>query len=104
MDDLHQAISLLRAGHRTEAQMLFQQLIRADRGNEAAWPWYVDTLSTNVERVEALKWCLRFNPNSGATLRAIELFSQRESKLQADNIADKPPISESSLLTVGATS
>lgn len=81
---LQQAILLLKSGKKSEAQRLLQRVIQSNPYDEAAWLWYVDTLPTNVERVQALTWCLKFNPNSIAAKKGLALFGASESKPRPD--------------------
>ncbi len=92
--DLERAISLLKAGRKVEAQHLLQPALRLNPSHEAAWLWYVDTLSTDAERVVALKLCLTFNPNSKAARQGVEVFSQRESKRRMETATTKSPTSK----------
>ncbi len=72
---LQQAISTLKTGKRAEAQRLLQEIIRSNPANERAWLWYIDTLPSNAERIQALKWCLRFNPNSDWARRGLNALN-----------------------------
>jgi hypothetical protein len=72
---LQDAISALKAGKRAEAQRLLQEIIRANPTNEKAWLWYVDTLLSDAERIQALKWCLKFNPDSDSAQRGLNALS-----------------------------
>jgi len=80
-NDLQQAIVFLKAGKKAEAQRLLQIVIRSNPHNETAWLWYVDTLSTDAERTQALTWCLKFNPNSDAARKGLALFGARAKSL-----------------------
>ncbi len=89
---LQQAILLLKSGKKSEAQRLLQLVIQSNPYDETAWLWYVDTLSTNVERVQALTWCLKFNPNSTAARKGLTLFSAPEVKPQTDLTTNGQPL------------
>jgi len=90
---LQQAIVFLKAGRKEEARGLLQQIIRSDPHSEIAWLWYIDTLSTNDERIQALEWCLRFNPKSQAALKGLQAFRESNSKQQRGTASSTPPIS-----------
>ncbi len=61
-DLLQQAIGLIKAGCKREAQPLLQGLIKADPKNVAAWLWYVETCQSVPERLRVLEVCQKFNP------------------------------------------
>jgi len=96
-NDLQQAITFLKAGKKAEAQCLLQLVIRSNPHNEMAWLWYVDTLSTDTERAQALTYCLRFNPNSDAARKGLALFSARAESLTR-TITDEPHTPKSASL------
>ena len=61
-DLLQQAIGLIKARRKGEAQPLLQGLIKADPHNVAAWLWYVETCQSVPERLKVLEICQKFNP------------------------------------------
>lgn len=68
---LRQAITALKTGNRAEARHLLQEIIRSNPADEKAWLWYIDTLASSAERIQALEWCLKFNPDSALARRGL---------------------------------
>jgi peptide/nickel transport system ATP-binding protein len=70
-DLLQQAIGLIKAGRKREAQPLLQGLIKADPKNVAAWLWYVETCQSVPERLKVLEVCQKFNPTHPQVQKAL---------------------------------
>ena len=58
------ATYLLKKGEKAQARNLLQQALKVNPKDERAWILYIETLSTDEERIRALGWCLKFNPDS----------------------------------------
>jgi hypothetical protein len=61
---LLEALYLASENRKTEARWLLKEVLRLDRGNETAWLWLSDCSVTPEERISALEFCLRHNPDS----------------------------------------
>lgn len=71
----YEAVQFARAGKKTEARGLIQQVLSADPFNEMAWLWYADCAADDEERIRDLEMGLRINPNMPrviAGLRALQ--------------------------------
>ncbi|MBN1303383.1 MAG: YIP1 family protein [Anaerolineales bacterium] len=77
VDLLQQAITLIRQGHKGEAQPLLQTVIRSNPRDVAAWMWYVETQGTPQERLQVLRQCLKLNPADSRVARAIQVISAK---------------------------
>jgi hypothetical protein len=102
-DSLRQAILLIKSGKKSEAQCLLKSVIQAEPRNEGAWLWYVDTLSTEAERAETLKWCLVFNPDSSAAKRGLAVFKVIKPALSANSVNNKSCVQETDAQKKAAT-
>jgi hypothetical protein len=71
---LQQAIGLIRAGRKGEAQPLLQRLIQAEPRNVPAWLWYVETCQTQAERLKVLEACARLNPGHPQVEQALTVL------------------------------
>jgi hypothetical protein len=88
--DLQQAIALAKSGQHDEARSILQRIIKANPHDDLAWLWYADTLPTREERVQALKWCLKFNPNRTLAQKGIgKLQNSARHEVQADQGHEK---------------
>lgn len=96
---LTQATELLQSNQIDAARDLLKEAIKADQQNIQAWIKYIETLPTNAERVQALQWCLQFNPNNQVIKEALArlqtlsspeaTLSQPESNLRK-TVSEKP--------------
>jgi hypothetical protein len=68
---LERAIELIKQGRLIEAQKLLKSLIAADHHNLSAWFWFVETCSTNKQRINVLEICLEYNPESEQVKHAL---------------------------------
>jgi hypothetical protein len=82
IDSLEHAIALIKRGELTEAQKLLDQIIEAEPHNLQAWFWFVETCSTNQQRMNVLEICLESNPDN-------ELVKQLLNKLRALPVAEE---------------
>ena len=89
MDDNHlqRAILLLKSGQKQAAGLILQRAIQLNPQNEFAWLWYVDTLETDSARLAVLRVCLRFNPNSEAARRGVQVFIDKLAAPNQSNVA-----------------
>jgi peptide/nickel transport system ATP-binding protein len=82
-DLLQQAIELIKAGRKGEAQPVLQGLIKADPHNVAAWLWYVETCQSVPERLKVLKICQKFNPAHLQVQKALMAVKEQASPAPA---------------------
>lgn len=78
-----QAIAYLGAGDAKEARRLLQAAIRQEPRDELTWLWYVETLTTDAERIRALERCLRICPDSQRARIALSRLGTRAAKTPA---------------------
>ena len=71
-------IQTARAGHKTNARMIFQQVLDQDKENERAWLWMAAVAETSMEQVRYLNTVLRINPENQTALRQLERMKQRK--------------------------
>lgn len=73
-EQLKIAVALSHVGQTTKvkARQLFKRVIRVDPHNEAAWLGFVNTLSSDAQRIKALERCLEFNPDSQTARSRLE--------------------------------
>ena len=69
---LQQGIALARAGQPAQARPLFQEAIKRDPRNEAAWLWLSSVAKDDQERTFCLKQLLAINPNNENALKGLK--------------------------------
>lgn len=78
LEDLMQlGIQAARQGNRTNARLLFQQVLDADKRNERAWLWMASVADTYEERLRFLQTVLRINPNNAVARRELERIRRK---------------------------
>lgn len=69
---LMQGIEAARAGNKDEARGLFQNTLRLDPQNEAAWLWMSSVARDNRERLFCLQNVLQINPQNETALKSVQ--------------------------------
>ena len=80
---LQQAIVAARAGRKTEARQMLEQILQANPGQEQAWTWMATVVETDAQRVECLQRVLAINPDNAAARKVLAQFQAR---------VDAPPV------------
>lgn len=75
---LNQAIAFAKAGKKIEARKLLEALLETDRQNITAWLWYVDTWPDDQQKVKALEFCAKYNPNHPQVQQALAVLQSRQ--------------------------
>ena len=78
---LKQAIRLIKAGDKAEAQRILEPLLETEPNNLAAWFWYVETWPTIQQRIQALEICLQHNPESEKAQYALRTLKAQQTSL-----------------------
>ncbi len=63
-DPLSEAIALIKAGKKAEAQKILEPFIEANPQNIPAWMWEADTWPTLAGKIKVLELCLQHNPEN----------------------------------------
>ena len=71
---LARAITLIEQGNLLEAQKILKSILSKDHHNISAWFWFVETCSTNEQRLKALEFCLEYNPDNAQVKQALVKF------------------------------
>ncbi len=71
MANLNEAVQLIRHGRKNEARRILEPILKTDPQDIQAWFWYVETCSTNEQRIKTLEVCLKLNPDNPQALRAL---------------------------------
>ena len=75
---LQLGIQTARAGNKTNARMIFQQILDQDPENERAWLWMAAVAATPIDRIRFLNTVLRINPNNQRAVAELEKMKQRK--------------------------
>lgn len=71
MANLNEAVQLIRQGRKDEARRILEPILKVNPQDIQAWFWYVETCSTNEQRIKTLEVCLKLNPGNPQALRAL---------------------------------
>lgn len=95
VDELRDAIDLIKVGRKTEAREILEPLLIANPKNIQAWVWMVETCENDTEKIRLMEACLVHNPEAGMIKKALSALKAREesAKLQTQQIS--PFIEES---------
>lgn len=75
---LERGARLWKSGQQAQAHKIFETIIYNDRRNEAAWLWFIYTLSTNPEKIAALENFLTIFPGHPTGTKALLRLKQEE--------------------------
>jgi hypothetical protein len=81
---LNKAIQLSKAGNKRDARLLLRAITQQEPGNERAWLWYIDTLTSDRERTAAIERWLRTNPGNQRAQQALNRLRARQERRQRD--------------------
>jgi len=76
-DTLSEAIRLIKAGKRPEAQLMLEPFIQANPQNIPAWMWEAEIFLDDCDKIRVMEICLEHNPDHPQILRALEILSAR---------------------------
>jgi hypothetical protein len=71
---LSQAISLIKAGQRTEGRVMLNQILSLEPNNVTALIWMTEAVDTAKERREYLNRILAIEPNNPVAIKGLELL------------------------------
>ncbi len=73
---LQDAIDAIRQGEKAKAKEILTRLIKTDQQNASYWVWMSAAVTTQKERIYALKTALRADPENASAKRGLVLFGQ----------------------------
>lgn len=76
-DALAEAIRLIRAGKRPEAQLILEPFLQANPQNIPAWMWEAEIFLDDRDKIKVLEICLEHNPDHPQVLKALEILRAR---------------------------
>jgi type VI secretion system protein VasI len=71
-----ECIALIKNGKKAEARQILQSILQSDLHNLKGWYWYVETFDTPEQRVQALRLCLKYNPDNQKVKDAIQTLEK----------------------------
>ena len=77
MANLNEVVQLIRQGRKDEARRILEPILKANPQDIQAWFWFVETCSTQEQRVKTLEICLKLNPGNPQALRALRALQAR---------------------------
>jgi len=81
-ENIRQAVLLIKAGRKAEAQKLLKVLLERDLNNIHAWVWYVETLPTVQQKIRALEMCSRYNPDNDRVKQGLQVLIDYQAQSQ----------------------
>lgn len=88
-DDFRTALKLIKRGNKAAGRAVLARLLRQTPENEMAWLWLAETFDSDSQRIEALQHCLRYNPESQRTRKALQHLQDRLTAAEQPQI-DQP--------------
>ena len=88
---LQQGIAACKAGQRSDAQRILQQVVTLDPMNESAWLWLSSVVDSPEEQHYCLDHILSLNPNNIHAQKGIARLEQQAAQAAAPSEADSPP-------------
>lgn len=76
---LEEAITAIKAGHKTKGRRMLAEVLQADFDNEVAWLWMAAVVDSEAERRKCLKRALDINPDNEAAKRGLASLEQQKS-------------------------
>ncbi len=73
------AIAAARAGNRSSARLMFEQVLKQDKDNERAMMWLAKIADNKTERKQWLQRVLNVNPNNDAARDALKSMAYKRS-------------------------
>jgi tetratricopeptide (TPR) repeat protein len=94
-EELNQAITLIKAGKKSEAVSILKSILKADRNNELAWLWLSACADKPEDKVFCFQEALRINPNNEHVKKALK-------QLEPNHIPEQylSPVSKDTSVTV----
>ncbi|MCB0209367.1 MAG: hypothetical protein KDJ52_08560 [Anaerolineae bacterium] len=78
MVKLEKAITLIKAGNKTEARPILADILKADLNNEHAWLWMSACVDSDVQRRDCIENIFRINPQSELAQYGLVLLDQKK--------------------------
>ncbi len=76
---LQLAINAARGGNKRPARLMFEQVLKEDKGNERAMMWLAKIADSKAERREWLQRVLHVNPNNEQARQALKSIAYKKS-------------------------
>ncbi len=70
-DLMRLGIQTAKAGNKTNARVIFQQILATDKRNERAWLWMASLADSSTDRRRYLETVLQLNPNNAAAQKQL---------------------------------
>lgn len=102
MTNLNEATQLISQERKDEARHILETILQANPQDIQAWFWYVETCSTNEQRINLLEICLKANPGNLQVLRALRALQARQCRSAPSVSSSAPPSAPSSALSSAA--
>jgi hypothetical protein len=81
---LREGIEKARAGDKTAARELFEQVVELDENNERGWYWLASVVDTDEERRVCLSNVMVINPNNEKARKLMEKLQARKREEEAE--------------------
>ncbi|MBE3144763.1 MAG: hypothetical protein IMZ61_12710 [Planctomycetes bacterium] len=75
-EELKQAITLIKAGNKSEAIPILKTIIKTDRNNEGAWLWMSTCADRREDKIYCFHEAMRINPNNENAKKALSKLEE----------------------------
>ncbi len=89
---LAQVTQLLKAGDKSQAEVLLKDLLRQNPRDDQAWVWLTQVLSSDKHRLECINRALAINPNNTQALQYRQLLLDRLKGKESDGVGELEPL------------
>jgi hypothetical protein len=97
IDDLQQAIALIKSGEKKRGGQMLAEIVKRDPRNINAWLWLASCVNIDEQRIYCLKRVLEIDPNHNVALTALSKLQQPEQPSEKEILGNSelPPKSVS---------
>ncbi len=93
-NELNQAVTLIKAGNKTEGAIILAEVLKQDPKNERAWLWMSNAVTEVEQRCHCLKQALKINPANKIAQEALDsLEPKSNTQAKANDSVFSPPAS-----------
>jgi hypothetical protein len=80
-------IRTAKAGNRTNARVIFQQILATDKRNEHAWLWMASLAETSTDRRRYLETVLQLNPDNNTAKKQLSMMDKEIQRVENRSIS-----------------
>jgi len=86
-DLMRLGIQTAKAGNKTNARVIFQQILATDKRNERAWLWMASLAESSTDRRRYLETVLQLNPNNPTAKKQLASMDRDIQKVESGSVS-----------------